>query len=60
MTMEDFKQILLHAKNNPNPTMLEDVAEVKMITTPRRSTTTSYSASSMSMFHPGEKTWARC
>ena len=34
MTMEDFKQIPLHAKNNPNPTMLENVADVKMINTP--------------------------
>ena len=34
MTMEDFKQIPLHAKNNPNPTVLENVADVKMINTP--------------------------
>ncbi len=34
MTMEDFKQIPLHAKKNPNPTMLENVADVKMINTP--------------------------
>ncbi len=34
MTMEDFKQIPLHARNNPNPTMLENVADVKMINTP--------------------------
>jgi hydrophobic/amphiphilic exporter-1 (mainly G- bacteria), HAE1 family len=34
MTMEDFKQIPLHAKNNANPTMVENVADVKMINTP--------------------------
>jgi multidrug efflux pump subunit AcrB len=34
MTMEDFKQIPLHAKNNANATMLENVADVKMINTP--------------------------
>ena len=34
MTMEDFKQIPLHAKNNANPTVLENVADVKMINTP--------------------------
>ena len=34
MTMEDFKQIPLHAKNNSEPTMLENVADVKMINTP--------------------------
>ena len=34
MTMEDFKQIPLHAKNNPNPTVLENVADVKLINTP--------------------------
>jgi hydrophobic/amphiphilic exporter-1 (mainly G- bacteria), HAE1 family len=34
MTMEDFKQIPLHAPHNPNPTMLENVAEIKMINTP--------------------------
>ena len=34
MTMEDFKQIPLHAKNNRNPTMLGNVADMKMITTP--------------------------
>ena len=34
MTMEDFKQIPLHAPDNPNPTMLENVADIKMINTP--------------------------
>ena len=34
MTMEDFKQIPLHAPNNTNPTMLENVADIKMINTP--------------------------
>ncbi len=34
MSMEDFKQIPLHAKNNADPTMLENVADVKMINTP--------------------------
>ncbi len=34
MTMEDFKQIPLHAKNNRNPTMLENLADIKMINTP--------------------------
>jgi multidrug efflux pump subunit AcrB len=34
MTMEDFKQIPLHAKNNSNPTMLENVADIKIINTP--------------------------
>jgi multidrug efflux pump subunit AcrB len=34
MTMEDFKQIPLHAKTNANPTVLENVADVKMINTP--------------------------
>src|SRR5271167_1707153 len=34
MTMEDFKQIPLHAKNNAAPTMLENVADVKLINTP--------------------------
>jgi multidrug efflux pump subunit AcrB len=34
MTMESFKQIPLHAPNNPNPTMLENVADIKMINTP--------------------------
>ncbi len=34
MTMEDFKQIPLHAPNNANPTMLENVADIKMINTP--------------------------
>ena len=34
MTMEDFKQIPLHAMNNSNPTMLENVADIKMINTP--------------------------
>jgi multidrug efflux pump subunit AcrB len=34
MTMEDFKQIPLHAPNNANPTMLENVADIKMIDTP--------------------------
>ena len=32
--MEDFKQIPLHAPNNTNPTMLENVADIKMINTP--------------------------
>ena len=34
MSMEDFKQIPLHAPNNENPTMLENVADIKMINTP--------------------------
>jgi hydrophobic/amphiphilic exporter-1 (mainly G- bacteria), HAE1 family len=34
MTMEDFKQIPLHAKDNSNTTMLENVADIKMINTP--------------------------
>jgi HAE1 family hydrophobic/amphiphilic exporter-1 len=34
MTMEDFKQIPLHAKDNSNPTMLENVANIKTINTP--------------------------
>jgi hydrophobic/amphiphilic exporter-1 (mainly G- bacteria), HAE1 family len=34
MTMEDFKQIPLHAPHNENPTMLENVADIKMINTP--------------------------
>ena len=34
MTMEDFKQIPLHAPNNNNPTMLENLADIKMINTP--------------------------
>ena len=34
MSMEDLKQIPLHAPNNTNPTMLENVADIKMINTP--------------------------
>ncbi len=34
MTMEDFKQIPLKAANNTNPTMLENVADIKVINTP--------------------------
>ena len=34
MTMEDFKQIPLHAPSNSNPTMLENVADIHMINTP--------------------------
>ena len=34
MTMEDFKQIPLHARNNPSPTMLENVANIRVINTP--------------------------
>ena len=34
MSMEDFKQIPLHSKNNTSPTMLENVADIKMINTP--------------------------
>jgi multidrug efflux pump subunit AcrB len=34
MSLEDFKQIPLHAPNNVNPTMLENVADIKMIDTP--------------------------
>lgn len=34
MTMEDFKQIPLHAPHNENPTMLENVADIKLINTP--------------------------
>ncbi len=34
MTMEDFKQIPLHAPNNSKPTMLENLADIKVINTP--------------------------
>jgi hydrophobic/amphiphilic exporter-1 (mainly G- bacteria), HAE1 family len=34
MTMEDFKQIPLKAKTNDNTTMLENVADIRMINTP--------------------------
>ena len=34
MTMEDFKQIPLHAPDNANPTMLENIADIKTINTP--------------------------
>ena len=34
MTMEDFKQIPLHAPNNSKPTMLENLADIKTINTP--------------------------
>ena len=34
MTMEDFKQIPLHAPHNQNTTMLENVADIKPINTP--------------------------
>ena len=34
MTMEDFKQIPLHAKDNNNTTALENVADIKTINTP--------------------------
>ncbi len=34
MTMEDFKQIPLHARDNSHTTMLENVADIKMINTP--------------------------
>jgi hydrophobic/amphiphilic exporter-1 (mainly G- bacteria), HAE1 family len=34
MTLEDFKQIPLHSKDNKETTMLENVADVKMINTP--------------------------
>ncbi|MBV8205557.1 MAG: efflux RND transporter permease subunit [Acidobacteria bacterium] len=34
MTLEDFKQIPLHAPDQANPTMLENVADVKTINTP--------------------------
>jgi multidrug efflux pump subunit AcrB len=34
MSLEDFKQIPLHAKNNADPTMLENVADIKIINTP--------------------------
>ncbi len=34
MTMEDFKQIPLHAPDNANPTMLENVADIRTINTP--------------------------
>ena len=34
MTMEDFKQIPLHAKDNSSTTMLENVADIRMINTP--------------------------
>ena len=34
MTMEDFKQIPLKAANNSNPTVLENVADIKVINTP--------------------------
>ena len=37
MSMEDFKQIPLHAKDNTSTTMLENVADIKMINTPDRS-----------------------
>jgi len=34
MTLEDFKQIPLHAPKNENTTMLENVADIKLINTP--------------------------
>ncbi|MGA2905775.1 MAG: efflux RND transporter permease subunit, partial [Candidatus Korobacteraceae bacterium] len=34
MSMEDFKQIPLHAKGNAMPTMLENLADIKPINTP--------------------------
>jgi len=34
MTLEDFKQTPLHARNSPEPTMLENVADIRMINTP--------------------------
>ncbi|HEX8798148.1 MAG TPA: efflux RND transporter permease subunit, partial [Terriglobales bacterium] len=34
MTMEDFKQIPLHAPNNNNPTVLENVANIRTVNTP--------------------------
>jgi len=34
MTMEDFKQIPLHAPDHANPTVLENLANIKMINTP--------------------------
>ena len=34
MTMEDFKQIPLKSKTNDNTTMLENVADIRMINTP--------------------------
>jgi hydrophobic/amphiphilic exporter-1 (mainly G- bacteria), HAE1 family len=34
MTMEDFKQLPLHAMGNPTPTMLQNVADIKLINTP--------------------------
>jgi HAE1 family hydrophobic/amphiphilic exporter-1 len=34
MSMEDFKQIPLHAKDNTSTTVLENVADIKMINTP--------------------------
>nr|WP_296649656.1 efflux RND transporter permease subunit [Paraburkholderia sp.] len=34
MTMEDFKQIPLHAPDHTNPTVLENLANIKMINTP--------------------------
>jgi HAE1 family hydrophobic/amphiphilic exporter-1 len=34
MSMEDFKQIPLHAKDNSSTTVLENVADIKMINTP--------------------------
>jgi len=34
MTMEDFKQIPLHAKDNGSTTALENVADIKLINTP--------------------------
>ena len=34
MTMQDFKQIPLHSPQNSNVTMLENVADVKLINTP--------------------------
>ena len=34
MTLEDFKQLPLHAQGNPTPTMLQNVADIEMINTP--------------------------
>lgn len=34
MTMEDFKELPLKAKNNSEPTMLENVANIRVINTP--------------------------
>jgi multidrug efflux pump subunit AcrB len=34
MSLEDFKQLPLHAKGNPTPTMLQNVADIKLINTP--------------------------